>query len=92
MDLPADCFDGIIQKKHWTGSLPWIHCYCFIRSTESEESILSVSSPLFDNYSDVMDCLLDCIMTVIMDHLYFQMWGTRTYIISFPLLRKHRVN
>ena len=42
VDLSADCFDGLIQKKHWTGSLPWIHCYCFIRSTESEESILSV--------------------------------------------------
>ena len=42
MELSADCFDGLIQKKHWTGSLPWIHCYCFIRSTESEESILSV--------------------------------------------------
>ncbi|XP_039848673.1 tRNA (guanine(37)-N1)-methyltransferase isoform X2 [Panicum virgatum] len=47
MNLPAsalqflDCFDGLIQKKHWTGSLPWIHCYCFMRSTESEESILS---------------------------------------------------
>jgi hypothetical protein len=60
MDLSADCFDGLIQKKHWTGSLPWIHCYCFIRSTESEESILSVSLPLFDYFSDVINCLLDC--------------------------------
>ncbi|KAL6634702.1 hypothetical protein ACP70R_027373 [Stipagrostis hirtigluma subsp. patula] len=47
MNLPAsalqflDCFDGLIQKKYWTGSLPWIHCYCFIRASESEESILS---------------------------------------------------
>uniref|UniRef100_A0A0D9VI25 tRNA (guanine(37)-N1)-methyltransferase n=1 Tax=Leersia perrieri TaxID=77586 RepID=A0A0D9VI25_9ORYZ len=47
MNLPAsalqflDCFSGLIQKKYWTGSLPWIHCYCFIRSSESEELILS---------------------------------------------------
>jgi len=68
MNLPAsalqflDCFDGLIQKKHWTGSLPWIHCYCFIRSTESEESILSeaqnrlnakIAEPIFHRVRDV---------------------------------------
>ncbi|OEL20436.1 tRNA (guanine(37)-N1)-methyltransferase [Dichanthelium oligosanthes] len=68
MNLPAsalqflDCFDGLVQKKHWTGSLPWIHCYCFIRSTESEESILSVAQnklnakiaePIFHRVRDV---------------------------------------
>ncbi|KAF8653387.1 hypothetical protein HU200_062314 [Digitaria exilis] len=65
MNLPAsaleflDCFDGLVQKKQWTGSLPWIHCYCFIRSTESEESILSnklnakISDPIFHRVRDV---------------------------------------
>ncbi|RCV07191.1 hypothetical protein SETIT_1G224900v2 [Setaria italica] len=65
MNLPAsalqflDCFDGLVQKKHWTGSLPWIHCYCFIRSTESEESILSnklnakIAEPIFHRVRDV---------------------------------------
>lgn len=40
----ADTFRGLIQRKFWKGSLPWIHCYCFMRSTETRESILSVSS------------------------------------------------
>lgn len=68
MNLPAsalqflDCFDGLIQKKYWTGSLPWIHCYCFIRSCESEESILSeaqnklsatIAEPIFHRVRDV---------------------------------------
>ncbi|CAL5021022.1 unnamed protein product [Urochloa decumbens] len=68
MNLPAsalqflDCFDGLVQKKHWTGSLPWIHCYCFIRSTESEESVLSeaqnklnakIVEPIFHRVRDV---------------------------------------
>ncbi|XP_066321985.1 tRNA (guanine(37)-N1)-methyltransferase isoform X4 [Miscanthus floridulus] len=68
MNLPAsalqflDCFDGLIQKKYWTGPLPWIHCYCFIRSSESEESILSeaqnklnakIAEPIFHRVRDV---------------------------------------
>lgn len=68
MNLPAsalqflDCFDGLVQKKHWTGSLPWIHCYCFIRSSESEKSILSeaqnklnakIAEPIFHRVRDV---------------------------------------
>ncbi|KXG30633.2 hypothetical protein SORBI_3004G208301 [Sorghum bicolor] len=65
MNLPAsalqflDCFDGLVQKKYWTGSLPWIHCYCFIRSSESEESILSnklnakIAEPIFHRVRDV---------------------------------------
>ncbi|TVT99127.1 hypothetical protein EJB05_20911 [Eragrostis curvula] len=63
MDIsPAYCFDGLIQRKYWTGSLPWIHCYCFIRSSESEESILSeaqkklnakIVEPIFHRVRDV---------------------------------------
>ncbi|KAE9590150.1 putative tRNA (guanine(37)-N(1))-methyltransferase [Lupinus albus] len=47
MNLPAsaieflDAFRGLIQKKYWKGPLPWIHCYCFIRATETPESIIS---------------------------------------------------
>ncbi|KAK1397474.1 tRNA (guanine(37)-N1)-methyltransferase [Heracleum sosnowskyi] len=47
MNLPAsalqfiDSFRGLIRRKFWKGSLPWIHCYCFMRSTETRESILS---------------------------------------------------
>ncbi|KAL2929290.1 hypothetical protein RDABS01_034701 [Bienertia sinuspersici] len=54
MNLPAsaleflDAFKGLIRKKYWKGLLPWIHCYCFIRSSETEESIISVSSDLTD--------------------------------------------
>ncbi|XP_044464135.1 tRNA (guanine(37)-N1)-methyltransferase 2 isoform X2 [Mangifera indica] len=47
MNLPAsainflDAFKGLIQRKHWKGSLPWIHCYCFMRANETEEFIIS---------------------------------------------------
>ncbi|KAI4379431.1 hypothetical protein MLD38_005733 [Melastoma candidum] len=47
MNLPAsalqflDAFRGIIHKRCWKGTHPWIHCYCFIRASESEESILA---------------------------------------------------
>ncbi|CAL0320063.1 unnamed protein product [Lupinus luteus] len=47
MNLPAsaiqflDAFRGLIQRKYWNGPLPWIHCYCFIRATETPNSILA---------------------------------------------------
>lgn len=47
MNLPAsaiqflDAFRGLIQRKYWKGSLPWIHCYCFIRANETNEMIIS---------------------------------------------------
>ncbi|XP_037453385.1 tRNA (guanine(37)-N1)-methyltransferase-like isoform X1 [Triticum dicoccoides] len=68
MNLPAsalqflDCFDGLVQKRYWKGSLPWIHCYCFIRSSESEELILceaqnklnaKIAEPIFHRVRDV---------------------------------------
>lgn len=68
MNLPAsalhflDCFSGLIQKRCWKGSLPWIHCYCFIRSSETEELILSeaenklnakIAEPIFHRVRDV---------------------------------------
>ncbi|KAH6761467.1 S-adenosyl-L-methionine-dependent methyltransferases superfamily protein [Perilla frutescens var. hirtella] len=49
MNLPAsalqflDAFRGIINRKYWKGSLPLIHCYCFIRSNETEDLIKSVA-------------------------------------------------
>uniref|UniRef100_A0A7N0T7U9 tRNA (guanine(37)-N1)-methyltransferase n=1 Tax=Kalanchoe fedtschenkoi TaxID=63787 RepID=A0A7N0T7U9_KALFE len=49
MNLPAsalhflDAFRGAIQKKYWKGTLPWIHCYCFMRSTETNETIIQVA-------------------------------------------------
>eukprot|EP00256_Glycine_max_P057648 XP_014625522.1 tRNA (guanine(37)-N1)-methyltransferase 2-like isoform X3 [Glycine max] len=49
MNLPAsavqflDAFRGLIQKKYWKGCLPWIHCYCFIRATETPETIIAVA-------------------------------------------------
>ncbi|KAF3780406.1 tRNA guanine-37-N1-methyltransferase 2 [Nymphaea thermarum] len=47
MNLPAsalqflDIFNGLFQRRYWTGLLPWVHCYCFLRSSQTEESILS---------------------------------------------------
>ncbi|GKB50435.1 tRNA (guanine(37)-N1)-methyltransferase 2-like protein isoform X1 [Tanacetum coccineum] len=54
MNLPAsalqflDVFNGLIQRKYWKGSLPWIHCYCFIRSSETQESVVSEAESLLN--------------------------------------------
>lgn len=68
MNLPAsalqflDAFKGLVNKEHWKGPLPWIHCYCFIRSNETESSIVSVAEtalgtrikdPIFHRVRDV---------------------------------------
>lgn len=60
MNLPAsavqflDAFRGLIQRKYWKGHLPWIHCYCFIRATETPETIIAVAesalnAPILDS-------------------------------------------
>nr|XP_009783389.1 PREDICTED: tRNA (guanine(37)-N1)-methyltransferase 2 isoform X4 [Nicotiana sylvestris] len=49
MNLPAsaleflDAFRGLIRRRYWKGSLPWIHCYCFMRASETEDYIISVA-------------------------------------------------
>ncbi|XLU18829.1 hypothetical protein S245_054895, partial [Arachis hypogaea] len=68
MNLPAsavqflDVFRGLIQRKYWKGNLPWVHCYCFIRATETPETIIAVvesalsaciQEPIFDRVRDV---------------------------------------
>ncbi|PWA90349.1 tRNA transferase Trm5/Tyw2 [Artemisia annua] len=68
MNLPAsalqflDVFRGLIQRKYWKGSLPWIHCYCFIRASETQESVVSeaesllnakIHEPIFHRVRDV---------------------------------------
>ncbi|CAA0841195.1 tRNA (guanine(37)-N1)-methyltransferase 1 [Striga hermonthica] len=68
MNLPAsalqflDAFRGLIHTKHWKGSLPWIHCYCFMRSNETDGKIISeaetalgarIQDPIFYRIRDV---------------------------------------
>ncbi|KAG9456706.1 hypothetical protein H6P81_001214 [Aristolochia fimbriata] len=68
MNLPAsaleflDVFKGLLRREYWKGPLPWIHCYCFIRSSESMESILAgaeatlgarIENPVFHKVRDV---------------------------------------
>ncbi|XP_021276529.1 tRNA (guanine(37)-N1)-methyltransferase 1 isoform X2 [Herrania umbratica] len=68
MNLPAsalqflDAFRGIISRKHWKGPLPLVHCYCFIRATETKEFIISeaetalnakIQDPIFHRVRDV---------------------------------------
>ncbi|KAH9289627.1 hypothetical protein KI387_033744, partial [Taxus chinensis] len=46
MNLPAsaleflDVFKGLLSRKYWKGTMPWIHCYCFMRANETEETII----------------------------------------------------
>ncbi|GJT89819.1 ALP1-like protein isoform X1 [Tanacetum coccineum] len=42
--LQGHVFNGLIQRKYWKGSVLWIHCYCFIRSSKTQESVVSGSS------------------------------------------------
>ncbi|XP_058206791.1 tRNA (guanine(37)-N1)-methyltransferase 2 [Rhododendron vialii] len=68
MNLPAsalqflDAFRGLIHRRYWKGSLPWVHCYCFMRSNETEEVIISeaesalnarIRDPIFHRVRDV---------------------------------------
>ncbi|XP_010047761.2 tRNA (guanine(37)-N1)-methyltransferase 2 [Eucalyptus grandis] len=68
MNLPAsaltflDILRGLIHRKYWKGLSPWIHCYCFMKASETEESILavaeqalnaSISEPMFHRVRDV---------------------------------------
>ncbi|KAL3824960.1 hypothetical protein ACJIZ3_020989 [Penstemon smallii] len=68
MNLPAsalqflDAFRGLIDRSTWKGSLPLIHCYCFMRSTETKELIISeaeaalgasIQEPVFHKVRDV---------------------------------------
>lgn len=68
MNLPAsalqflDAFRGVIERKYWREPLPLIHCYCFIRASETQEYILSeaeaalnahIKDPIFHRVRDV---------------------------------------
>ncbi|KAJ7978841.1 tRNA (guanine(37)-N1)-methyltransferase [Quillaja saponaria] len=68
MNLPAsaiqflDAFRDLIHRKYWKGPLPWIHCYCFIRATETQEFIVAeaesalnahIQDPRFHRVRDV---------------------------------------
>ncbi|XP_058070974.1 tRNA (guanine(37)-N1)-methyltransferase 2 isoform X2 [Magnolia sinica] len=67
MNLPAsalkflDVFRGF-QRKRWKGPLPWIHCYGFLRSIETKESVIAeaeatlnakIQDPIFHTVRDV---------------------------------------
>ncbi|KAM5547667.1 tRNA (guanine(37)-N1)-methyltransferase 2 [Rosa sericea] len=68
MNLPAsaleflDAFRGVIQRKYWRDTLPLIHCYCFIRASETQDYIISeaeaalkahIKDPMFHRVRDV---------------------------------------
>ncbi|PKA56264.1 tRNA (guanine(37)-N1)-methyltransferase 2 [Apostasia shenzhenica] len=58
----TDVFEGLLQRKYWKGSLPLIHCYFFLRTNETEESMLHeaeaalnfrIRDPIFHRVRDV---------------------------------------
>uniref|UniRef100_A0A2P2IN14 tRNA (guanine(37)-N1)-methyltransferase n=1 Tax=Rhizophora mucronata TaxID=61149 RepID=A0A2P2IN14_RHIMU len=68
MNLPAsalqflDAFRGLICRKSWKGFPPLVHCYCFVRATETKEMIISgaqsalnahIQDPIFHRVRDV---------------------------------------
>ncbi|KAG0609363.1 hypothetical protein M758_8G178800 [Ceratodon purpureus] len=46
MNLPAsaleflDVLNGLLPKGRWKGTMPRVHCYCFMRSNETNEDIM----------------------------------------------------
>uniref|UniRef100_A0A1J3JBS7 tRNA (guanine(37)-N1)-methyltransferase n=1 Tax=Noccaea caerulescens TaxID=107243 RepID=A0A1J3JBS7_NOCCA len=68
MNLPAsalqflDAFSNVIHRRYWKGTLPLIHCYCFIRASETTETIIAeaetalkfrIEEPVFHKVRDV---------------------------------------
>jgi len=46
MNLPAsaleflDVLNGLLCKERWKGNMPRVHCYCFMRSNETQADIM----------------------------------------------------
>lgn len=46
MNLPAsaltflDVFQGILSRTKWKGTMPRLHCYCFVRSNDTIEGVI----------------------------------------------------
>ncbi|XP_031384135.1 tRNA (guanine(37)-N1)-methyltransferase 1 isoform X1 [Punica granatum] len=61
MNLPAsalqflDAFRGLIQRKYWKGLAPWIHCYCFMRASETRETIIAEAESALGAASAIKD-------------------------------------
>ena len=40
--LFADVLNGLLCKERWKGNMPRVHCYCFMRSNETQADIMKV--------------------------------------------------
>lgn len=40
--LFADVLNGLLCKGRWKGTMPRVHCYCFMRSNETNADIVKV--------------------------------------------------
>ena len=38
----ADVLNGLLTKGRWKGTMPRVHCYCFMRSKETNRDIIKV--------------------------------------------------
>ncbi|XP_024518521.1 tRNA (guanine(37)-N1)-methyltransferase isoform X1 [Selaginella moellendorffii] len=49
MNLPAsaltflDTFRGLLSKDSWKGSMPCVHCYCFLRAKQTTADIMNIA-------------------------------------------------
>lgn len=64
--IRTDVFKGLLQRKCWKGPLPWIHCYCFMRSNETKESIIAVSVILWT--------FVDFLTLQFISYIYWTSW------------------
>nr|GLL27695.1 tRNA (guanine(37)-N1)-methyltransferase 2-like [Ipomoea trifida] len=89
-NFSTDAFRGLIERRYWKGSLPWIHCYCFMRSTETKEYVISEAETALN--AKILDPIFHRVRDVAPNKIYFQISNeVYAYCLSLPGKYNHRV-